>query len=1017
MDWLTRFSMKNISAVFIIMLILFAGGFYSSTQLKVENMPDISFPIVIVQTAYQAAPQDVMENVTEPLEEKLKNIEDLDTITSMSTDNYSIVFLQFEQDADAKEKKQEVQDLVAEVTLPSSAGTPRVMTYGFADMPTNYLVLHAAEGMSQTELDRLFHDRLKEDLEKMDGFDHMDVVGARQTTLSIELNADALNVYGLSPQLVSGAIQAAVSKSPIGSVELDGNEKMARVTGDVVTLAQIAKVKAISESDFVSRMNGKPAISVILYKANSANAVDFSNKLQALIDKWKQETPELEVSSFYDSADDVKNSINGLIREGIAGALLASLMILLFLRNGRMTLIVLVSLPLSVLITLIAMKVFGLTVNAMSLGGMFIAIGRVVDDAIVVIESIYAQLERAQERGESVIRYATKQVSMAITASTLATSGVFLPIALVSGIISKFFVPFSITIVCALLASLLVAVTVIPMLAKLLVLRSRIKPYDENKKGTIKTLYSSILSWCLNHRLVTLLITAVLFVGTIIGTTPFLKVSFLPGSTAPETMYFQIKMPYETSFEAADLKLKQIENMLLESKDQSGEPLFSMVQGLVGFQGDDERPKPYAAQIYLRVNKKFDPDVIKAQTKEFLLAELPPGSEAEVFSIGGDMEAFIEDFTYQLAGENQSQLEKAAAMVKEELKRFPQITEVEDTLSDAETEVEITVDRDKARRFGLSVPAVMQTAAIWIQEQNLGDIRLDGEMYETTVSMDKSAKNSLEALGNIPLVAADGSIVYLKEVADVYEKMSSSSLTRENGQQVVTITATINDPDKNRISRMVASELMKLELPEGVTPKAGGVTEEINDSFSQLYVAMAAAVAVVYLIMVISFGNAMAPFAILFSLPLAVIGGLIALVITGETLDVTSMIGFLMLIGIVVTNAIVLIDRTQQLREEGYTVRQALMEAGLIRLRPILMTAGATIMALIPLAMGISGEGVLIGKSLGVVVIGGLTTSTLLTLVIVPIVYELLESLKERVLRRKSRKKPGVGAGQAALEG
>ncbi len=1036
MDRITKFSMKNVSALFIIMIILFVGGFYSSTQLKVENMPDVAFPIVVVQTTYPGAPQDVMENVTEPLEEKLANIEDLDMMNSVSSDNHSIIIVQFQQDVDVNQKKQDMQDLIQEVSLPSSADAPIVSTFGASDMATNYLVFHAGEGMSQSELDQLFNDRLKQDLESLPGVDHMDVVGARETTLSIELHAEALNVYGLSPQQVSGAIRASVSKSPIGSVELEGNQKMARVTGDIeslveleqleittpkgdiVTLSQVAQVKAITDSDFIGRMDGKPAISVILYKTGNANAVEFSDSIQELIANWQKTAPNLVVTSFYDSADDIRDSINGLLREGVVGALLASLMILLFLRNVRMTLIVLVSLPLSVLITLALMLEFGLTLNAMTLGGMFIAIGRVVDDSIVVIENIYAQLEKAQERNESVIRFATKQVSMAITSSTMATVGVFAPIAMVSGIIGEFFRPFAITIVCALLASLLVAVTVIPMLAKLLVLRSKIKTHDENQKGPIQRFYASVLGWSLNHRFLTLLITAVLFAGTIAGSLPFLKVSFLPSPKSLHTMYFQVKMPYETSFEANDSKTKEIENMLMETKDGSGEPVFQFVEALVGFDGDDSERKSYATQIYVKVNEKLDPEAVKKQTETFILSELPIGSDVEGLTIGGDISTmFMEDFTYQLAGENQAKLEEAAAIVTAELEKFPELSEIEDSLSDAKTEVEIAVDRNKARMFGLSVPAVMDTAGTWIQEQQLGDLKIDNETYETTVSMRKSDKDTLDKLGNIPLVAANGSTVYLKEVAQVYEKQSASTLTREDGTQNVTITAKINDDDKNRVSAMVAAELMKLELPEGVTPKVGGVTEDINESFSQLFVAMAAAVGIVYLIMVIAFGNATAPFAILFSLPLAAIGGIIGLAITGETLDVTSMIGFLMLIGIVVTNAIVLVDRAQQLRQEGYTVRQALMEAGLVRLRPILMTAGATIMALIPLAMGLSGEGVLIGKGLGIVVIGGLTTSTILTLVIVPIAYELLESLKERMSGRLHRQPQKAGAGSVGMEG
>lgn len=1034
MDRMIKFSMKNVSALFIIMLLLFGGGLYASTQLKVENMPDISLPVVIVQTTYTGAPKDVMDKVTKPIEEKLANIQDIDMMSSTSSDNFSLIIVQFEQNVDINQKKQEMEDQLQDAVLPSSAGAPKLATFGVSSLATNYLVLSAEEGMSQTELDKLFDDSIKKSLESLKGIDHMDVIGARDTSLSIELNADALNVYSLTPAQVTGAVRAAVAQSPIGSVELDGNEKMARVTGnlaslleleqmeittlkgDVVKLSQVARIQAITESDFIGRMDKQPAIGIILYKAGSANAVEFSDDLHGLIEEWKTTMPGVKVASLYDSADDVRKSINGLIKEGLVGALLASLMILLFLRNVRMTLIVLVSLPLSILITLLVMWMFGLTLNSMTLGGMFIAVGRVVDDAIVVIENIYASLVKAQKRNESVIRLATKQVSMAITASTLATAGVFAPIGMVGGIVGSFFSPFAITIACALLSSLLVAVTVIPMLAKLLVLRSNIKHEDSNKTGRLMSGYLSVLNWCLNHRIKTLLITAVIFIGTIVGTTPFLKVSFLPSGGDAYTMYFQLKMPYETSFEANDLKMQEIESVLLETKDSNGDPVFKFVESLVGFAGDDEKKTPYATQIYVKVNENLDPEQVKDQTKAFILSELPQGSSVDVWAIGGDMGGFaMDDFSYALKGEDQAQLEKAAAMVKEKLLTFPLLSEVEDSLSDAQTEVEIAVDRAKARAYGFNALTVMDTAMTWIQKQQLGDLQIDNTTYTTTVSMDKSYKNSLEKLGNIPLTAANGNIVYLKEVAKVYEKESAASLSRENQKQLVKVTAKINSDDKSRISMQAVAALSELELPEGVTPEVQGVTEDIQESFSQLYVAMAVAVAIVYLIMVLSFGNATAPFAILFSLPLAVIGGFIGLVVTGVTLDVTSMIGFMMLIGIVVTNAIVLVERVQQLREQGYVVREALLEAGKVRLRPIIMTAGATIMALVPLAMGLSGEGVLIGKGLGVVVIGGLFTSTVLTLVIVPIMYEILESFKSRFMRMTRRKSGHAETGSASM--
>ena len=1029
-----RFSMKNVSALFIIMILLFGSGLYSAGQLKQESMPEVSFPLVIVQTTYTGAPRDVMDNVTEPLEEKLANLEDIDMMSSTSSNNFSSIIVQFKENVDVDKKKQDIEDQIAQVSLPASAGTPRVMTFGVSSMATNYLALYAKEGMSQTDLDNEFNDTIKPQLEGLNGLDHMEVIGERTTSLDIELNADALTVYGLSLSQVSGAIKAALAESPIGSVEIDDNEKNARVTGkmdsiyeleqleittaggDIVKLSQVANINAITESKFVGRMDGSPAIGIILYKAPNANAVEFSDGIHSLLQQWETTLPNITFKSIYDSADEIRESISGLLNEGILGAILASIMILVFLRNVRMTLIVLVSLPLSILITLLCMRLFGLTLNTMTLGGIFIAIGRVVDDSIVVIENIYSSLEKAQERKESVIVLATKQVSMAITSSTLATVGVFAPIGMISGIVGGFFKPFAITIACALLSSLLVALTVIPMLAKLLVLRSTIKGHAEDKPRRYVAFYERVLQWCLNHRVKTLLLTAVIFVGSIVGSVPFLKVSFLPSSEESHTMSFQLKLPYETSFETTNAITKQFEQILLDKKDSLGQPVFRFVEAFVGYAGDDEERMPYASQIVVEVNESLKPDVIREQMKQFMLAELPAGSTVEPRSIGGGFSMGTTDFSYTLKGEDQEQLEKAAAMVKDKLLTFPELSEVEDSLSDAKTEVEIAVDPGSARAYGFNVSSVMDTARQWIQEQELGDLKIDHVTYTTKIMMEKSFKNSLEKLGNIPLQTPDGSTVLLKEVAKIYEKPSASSLAREDQQQLVKVTAKINSDDKNRISMMVSMALGELELPEGVSPEVQGVSADIDESFSQLYVAMVVAVAVVYLIMVLGFGNASAPFAVLFSLPLAVIGGLIGLVVTGVTLDVTSMIGFMMLIGIVVTNAIVLIDRAQQLMEEGYVVRQALLEAGKVRLRPILMTAGATIMAMFPLALGLSHSGGLIGKGLAVVVIGGLTTSTILTLVIVPIIYEMLDQMKKRFARLFSKGKER-NPQQTALEG
>ncbi len=802
------------------MLLLFGSGIYASGELKKENMPDISFPVVVVTTQYAGAPKDVMDEITDPIEEKLAGVEDIDSMSSTSSDNNSMIIIMFKQDVDIDKKKQDIESLLTEVRLPASASTPKASTFGASSMASNYLVVYADNGMSQTELDKVYRDTIEPGLESIKGLDHMDVIGARDTSLDIELDAGALAAFGLSPSQVSNAISAAVTKSPIGSVKLNGNDKMARVTGDIdtlyaleqleivtgkgdiVKLSQVAKVKAITESDFKGRLDGKPAIGLILYKAGSANAVDFSDDIHNQLESWHQTLPNVVFKSTYDSADQIRDSINGMLKEGIVGALLASLMILVFLRNVRMTLIVLVSIPLSILITLLLMWQFDLTLNTMTLGGMFIAVGRVVDDAIVVIENIYASLEKAQARNESVIALATKQVSMAITSSTLATVGVFAPMGMVSGIVGAVFRPFAITLACALLASLVVAVTVIPMLAKILVLRGakNVKAHDETKPSRFTSFYENVLKWTLMNRIKTLLISGLLFVVTLAATIPMLNVSFLPSSEASRTMYFSLKFPYETSFEATDEKTRELENMLMETKDSRGEPVFKFVEGLVGYSGNDDERTPYASQIYLEVNENVDPDKVKEQVKAFIVSELPQGSEVEPRSLGNDFGGTTTDFSYSLKGEDQDQLVKAAALVKEKLHTFPELSEIEDNLSDAKTEVEIAVDQKKGESLRSDGASVRDTARAWIQKQSIGDLKLDNETYTTTVSLDKSDKDTLEKLGNLPLTGVNGTTVYLKEIAKVSEIQSAAALTREDQQQLVKVTAKINADNKNGVS-------------------------------------------------------------------------------------------------------------------------------------------------------------------------------------------------------------------------
>jgi multidrug efflux pump subunit AcrB len=452
-------------------------------------------------------------------------------------------------------------------------------------------------------------------------------------------------------------------------------------------------------------------------------------------------------------------------------------------------------------------------------------------------------------------------------------------------------------------------------------------------------------------------------------------------------------------------KMKEIEAMFLSATDDAGNPQFTYAEALVGYEFA-ENPTAFRSTLFTEVNAGSDAEAVLAEYKERIMERLPKESTVNgwllSFSDGSGSGA---EFSYSLKGEDQLLLQQAAETVKARMKDFGELSDIKDSLGDSKKEVEVLVDPNKARLYGMTTGQVLGAVHEWIKEEDLGELKFDNLMYKATVGIADEYKNSIAQLESIPIDTPAGVKLKLADIADVRHIDAPAVIMREKQQQVVRVSAKIDSNNPGGVSAKVSAALDALELPPGVSREVAGVSDDIDEGFRQMFVAMAASVFIVYLIMVLAFGNAGAPLAILFSLPLAVIGGLLGLLVTGESINVTSLIGFLMLIGIVVTNAIVLIDRVQQLREEGRSVRDALVEAGMTRLRPILMTAGATIFALMPLAFGIS-QGTLISKGLAVVVIGGLTTSTLLTLVVVPIVYETIENVKAKALalfRRKSK--------------
>ncbi|NQX68000.1 efflux RND transporter permease subunit [Paenibacillus alba] len=1023
MNQMTRFSMKNISAVLLISIFLFIGGSFSATTLKQEAMPDISLPQVFVTTVYPATPMDVMEDVTKKLEKLIVGIEGMKKVTSSSNENYSMLTVELRNDASVDKAVDEIERAISDVKLPASADKPKVSKVGSSSYPVYFAAMHGKGNTTQEDLNSIYKDIVEPVLSTMKGIDHVDSAGLQEATLKLKLDLNALNTYGLTPSVVTQSIQAALATSPAGTADLNGTTQSVRIesdldtiynlenmkimtsSGQTVLLKQISKVEAIMDSEYITRFDNDNAIGLTLFKGKDANTVEFANEIDRLFANWEKEYPNIQFSTVYNSANDVKKSVIGMLEEGGIGAILASVMILLFLRNVRMTLMVLVSIPLSIVTTLSIMSYMDLSLNVMTLGGLTVAVGRVVDDSIVVIENIYSELQKAHERNESVILLATSKVASAITSSTLVTCGVFLPMAFVSGILGDVFRPFSLTIVVAMLTSLVVALTMIPVLSKLLVLNSKIKHHDENAVGKSGEFYRKVLNYSLHNPIKIMITTVLIFVISIGGTVPFLGSTFIPADDSNKQILFTLQLPRETSFDSMNEEIKEIEKMLGEAKDTNGQPEFDYYEAMVGYDQANmsgERTD-YKSTIVAAVGANVDVNKAIDKYKGKIKDMVPKGSEIEGSPLAGTMGS-AEDFAYILKGDDLNQLMAAAELVKTKLAEFPELDQIKDSLSEKKMQITVKVDQNKARIYGLSSAMITSTVAEWLKENEIGEIKFDNVNFTTKIMIDEKFKDSLEEIGRIRLTTPTGAIVALNEVAKTAQIDAPASITREMQQQYVKVTAKIDSTDKGGVVSKLTTALKSVELPNGIRREVQGVSEDIQASFTQLIVAMAAAIVIVYLIMVIAFGNASAPFAVMFSLPLAAIGGFVGLFVTKEPLSITSMIGFLMLIGIVITNAIVLIDRVQQLREEGYVLHEALILAGISRLRPIIMTAGATVFSQLPMALGLSGGGTIISKGMSVVVIGGLVTSTILTLVVVPIIYLLIEKAKLQMARLFKRK-------------
>ncbi|MCX4761396.1 efflux RND transporter permease subunit [Streptomyces sp. NBC_01275] len=1020
MSWLSKFSLAQRALIGLMSLVALAFGAIAIPQLKQQLLPTIELPMVSVLAPYQGASPDVVEKqVIEPIEDNLEGVDGITGVTSTASEGNALIVASFDYGNDTKQLVADVQQAVnrARVQLPDAVD-PQVVAGSTDDMPT--VVLAVTSDKDQQALADQLDRSVVPALRDVDGVGQVTVTGVRDLQVSVTPDDAKLAKAGLTTQALAQALQAGGATVPAGSFDESGANRTVQVGGGYTSVQQIedltipgvggkkpvrvGDVSAVQQeeapADSLTRTDGRPSLAVMVTMDHDGSAVAISNAVEDKLPGLRRDLGSgATITVVSDQGPAVSKAIEGLTTEGALGLLFAVLVILVFLASLRSTLVTAVSIPLSVVLALIVLWTRDLSLNMLTLGALTIAIGRVVDDSIVVLENIKRHLGYGEERQTAIIA-AVREVAGAVTSSTLTTVAVFLPIGLVGGMVGALFGAFSLTVTAALLASLLVSLTVVPVLSYWFLRapkgtsrdaeEARRAAEEKEAKSRLQRLYVPVLRFATRRRLTSVAIAVVVLVGTF-GMAPLLKTNFFDqGEQQVLTVKQELKPG--TSLAATDVQAKKVERLLAGVK---GVKDYQVTVGSSGFMaafggGTDTNQASY--QVMLTDSASYDDvqDRIEDGLKKL------DGIGTTTVAAGDGFGS--QDLSVVVKAADGDVLRTAAEQVRKAVAGLDHVTDVTSDLSQSVPRISVKANA-KAAAAGFDDQTLGAAVAQAVRGTTAAKAVLDDTERDVVIRSAKPAE-TLDQLRSLRLGA-----VRLGDIATVQVVDGPVSMTRIDGQRAATVTARPTGDNTGAVSTKLQSEIDALKLPAGATAEIGGVSQDQDDAFANLGLAMLAAIAIVFMLLVATFRSLVQPLILLVSIPFAATGAIGLLIVTGTPMGVPAMIGMLMLIGIVVTNAIVLIDLINQYRKQGYGVVEAVVEGGRHRLRPILMTALATVFALLPMALGVTGEGGFIAQPLAVVVIGGLITSTLLTLLLVPTLYAMLELRKERRAQKRAAKR------------
>ena len=996
---LAGISIRRPVATTMVMLSFIFIGLLAMFSMKKELIPNINIPVVTITTTWSGAvSEDVESQVTKKIKDSLSNVDAIDKIQTVSAYSSSTVVVNFEYGVDTDEKVTQIQREVSKITnnLPSDANTPLVRKFEAAG--GNMTAIIAFNADSKTALTTFIKEQLKPRLESLPGIGQVDIFGNPDKQLQIQVDSDKLASYNLSPMELYNIVRTSVATYPIGKLSTGNKDMIIRFMGDLdyidqyknilissngntLRLKDVADVVLTTEdADNVGYLNGKESVVVLLQKSSDGDTITLNNAAFKVIEEMRPYMPAgTEYSIEMDSSENINNSISNVSSSAVQGLVLATIILFVFLKSFRTTVLISLALPVAIVFTFAFLAMRGTTLNLISLMGLSIGVGMLTDNSVVVVDNIYRHITELNSPVREAAENGTEEVTFSVIASALTTIVVFLPILFIPGLAREFFRDMSYAIIFSNLAAIIVAITLIPMLASRFLNRKSMKSEDGKFFKKVKAFYLKVINSAISHKGLTVLIMVGLFFFSILVGPKLLKFEFMPKQD--EGKYsLTAELQKGTDLAKAERIARELEE-IVKNDPHTQSYLMLVSTSSISVNANVGKKNTRKESVFTIM------DDIRKKASNVLDARI---SMANQFSAGKTSK----DIEFLLQGSNQDEIKKFGKQLLEKLQSYDGMVDISSTLDPGIIELRLNIDRDKIASYGISPTVIAQTVSYYMlggDKANTATLKTDSEEIDVLVRLPKEKRNDINTLSSLNIKVGDNKFVKLSDVATLQYAEGTSEVRKKNGIYTVTISGNDGGVGLGKIQSKIIEEFNNLEPPSTISYSWGGQSENMQKTMSQLSFALSISIFLIYALLASQFESFILPFIIIGSIPLALIGVIWGLVILRQPIDIMVMIGVILLAGVVVNNAIVLIDFIKTMRTRGYDKEYAIIYSCETRLRPILMTTMTTVFGMIPMALGL-GEGSEFYRGMAITVIFGLAFSTILTLVLIPILYSVVDS-------------------------